>query len=140
VPSIDYGLLVENPLSSQLALILFPFSHHTPQLPLARKLLAQVLEVAKKLLANLDKGLLWRDCSVGLATDEELRDIRVGNCNAESARPSMMPFLRRKTGQWRPTLVSSHQDVLMLHEVLRYQVANSVVLLLDDKVGTIWHS
>lgn len=38
------------------------------------------------------------------------------------------------------TLVTGHQDVRVLLEMLRNKVANGVILLLDQEIGTVGHA
>jgi hypothetical protein len=58
------------PSNAAILVLLLALVDHPAQLPLARKLLAQVGEVTEELLADGHEGVLGREGAVGLDADE----------------------------------------------------------------------
>lgn len=122
---------------------------HATQLVLTRELAAKLRELRDQVLADLGEGVLRGDDAIGLNADEQLGDVGVGDCSKRSASVSYTATFEASGDYCKGkmeemisclTLVTGHQDVRVVLEVLGNEVANGVILLLDQKVGAVRHA
>lgn len=120
---------------------------HATELVLAGELATELGEMGDEVLTHLDHRLFGGDLAVGLDANKKLRHVRVGNFwGAQTCQPkqidtsTLLPFPQPSQGRRRLTLISSHENVWVLLQMLRDQVSEGVILLLQGEVGAVGHA
>ena len=84
--------------------------------PFSLETAVQDVQILDDILAASDDSLFWCNCAVGLYTEFEGREKRVGH------------------------LVGGEDDVLVLEQALRKEVAKRVILLVECEDGSVGHT